>query len=120
MQAITNILSFINNYIGYLYVVIFIVVMVMIVQLLLAMIRLSHSATDFDMAVRSINASYKNLKNYKKRTSSFLSKTLRVIAAYQLSRIYLSHEKRAELRKEKDDITLSAKRDKYVKNLLKD
>ena len=120
MRIIINTLNTFNNYIAYLYIVIFIVVAIMLVMVLLAMIKLSHSITDFTVAIDTINQSYNNLNNYKKKTSSFYSKTLKVLAAYELARIYLSGDKRAELRKEKEDITLTSQRDKYVKRLLKD
>lgn len=124
MQAIIKTLDSINNYIGYLYLVVFIAVVVMLVRVLLALMRLYHSASDFDMAIEAINESYASKKqvyeNYKNKTRSIFSSVLKVIAGYELSRMYLSRKKRAELHREKDDISLRAKHDKYIKRLLED
>lgn len=123
MQAIIETLGSINNYIGYLFIVIFIVVVVMLVRVLLALIRLSHSATDFSLSLESVDESLGDammaIRKRKERTRSFFSKVLKTIALYKLSRIYLSRKKRAELRKAKDEAALIMKRDRYVRRLLR-
>ena len=120
MQAIIKTLDTINYYIGYLYIVIVIVLMVMAIRVLLTLINLSHSTSDFDMAMESVHESYTNYRSHKKRIRFFCSNILKVMAAYHLSRMYLSREKRAQLHKKKDKVTLRTKHDKYVKRLLKD
>ena len=123
MQAIIETLDFINNYTGYLYIVVFIVVMVMLVRVLLALIRLHHSAADFDVALESVSESFTTkmaaIKDHRERAHSLFSKSLKAITIFQLSRMYLSSKKRAELRKAKDDAALRMQRDKYVRRLLK-